>query len=43
MEGEGKGVQLDNDVSEGPMLVPPAETGSTWRKTGLLVREVRGK
>lgn len=39
MEGEGTGVQWDNEVCDGRMVVPPAETGRTWRKSGLLVGE----
>lgn len=35
---EGKGV----DVSDGPIVVPLAKTGSTWRKTGLCGSEVGG-
>lgn len=35
VEGEGKGVPWDSSVSDGQM-VPPAKSGRTWRKTGLL-------
>lgn len=38
----GKGVQWDNDVSDRPIVVPLAKTGSTWRKTGLVGSEVGG-
>lgn len=42
MEGEGKKVQWDSNVSGRQMVVPPAKTGSIWRKTGLLVGEGAG-
>lgn len=43
MEGEGKKVQWDSNVSGRQMVVPPAKTGSIWRKTGLLVGEGAGE
>lgn len=42
VEGEGKGVPWDSSVSDGQM-VPPAKSGRTWRKTGLLFGEGVGR